>query len=80
MPTAFDGTKVPESISIPCGGETHFDEDSGYSYRCWSCMAIVGSVGMPSRCKQLMDENVTSEEELFKKRLGFEYVQFKEEV
>ena len=55
MPRAIDGSMVPESIDIPCGGETHFDEGSGCSYRCWTCMATVGSIAMPRKCKKLMD-------------------------
>jgi hypothetical protein len=35
---------------MPCGGTALFDGD--YSYRCMICMAVVGSMGQPSRCKQ----------------------------
>lgn len=36
-------------IFLPC--EAHFDHGSGCSYRCVDCMATVGSMGQPRRCK-----------------------------
>jgi hypothetical protein len=39
-------------IKLPCGGEAFFDRDCGIGYRCYDCMAIVGSVGQPRRCKE----------------------------
>lgn len=42
-------------IKLLCGAMASFDEDSGFSYRCDSCGAVVGSLGMPSRCKELYD-------------------------
>ncbi len=41
-------------IALPCGGIAHLDEDSGISYRCGHCGAVVGSVGMPKPCKDEM--------------------------
>lgn len=38
-------------MALPCGGIAEFDQDSGISYRCRSCSAVVGSVGMPRHCK-----------------------------
>ena len=38
-------------IKLPCGGRAVFDESSGISYRCEDCMAVVGSIGQPQRCK-----------------------------
>ena len=37
---------------LPCGGTAYFDEDSGISYRCEVCGAVVGSIGQPQECKQ----------------------------
>lgn len=34
----------PRAIKLPCGG-TGVPEE--YSYRCWTCMAIYGSMGCP---------------------------------
>jgi hypothetical protein len=34
----------------PCGGVAEFDGD--YSYRCHDCMAVIGSMGQPSACKE----------------------------
>jgi hypothetical protein len=48
------------NLHLPCGGTGYFDESSGYSYRCESCMAVVGSIGQPQRCK---DENSLIETE-----------------
>ena len=41
-------------MKLPCGGIAYFDEDSGISYRCELCNAVVGSIGMPKRCKDEM--------------------------
>lgn len=38
-------------IQLPCGGTAYFDEGAGYGYRCWDCMAVVGSIGQPQSCK-----------------------------
>ena len=38
-------------MHLPCGGRAVFDESSGISYRCEDCMAVVGSIGQPQRCK-----------------------------
>ena len=43
-------------MRLPCGGVAYFDESSGISYRCEHCMAVVGSIGMPSECKREMDK------------------------
>lgn len=39
-------------IKLPCGGIASFDEASGISYRCHTCMAVVGSMGQPDECKE----------------------------
>lgn len=44
-------TQVLPEIELPCGGVAFFDEDSGISYRCETCGAVVGSVGQPQHCK-----------------------------
>ena len=41
---------------LPCGGVAHFDTQSGCSYRCETCFATVGSVGMPRECRKEMDK------------------------
>ena len=38
-------------IQLPCGGTAHFDHSSGIAYRCEDCGAVVGSIGMPSYCR-----------------------------
>jgi hypothetical protein len=40
-----------DRMYLPCGGVAYFDEDSGISYRCELCNAVVGSIGQPKRCK-----------------------------
>jgi hypothetical protein len=37
---------------LPCGGVAYFDPDSGISYRCETCFAVVGSMGQPRSCKE----------------------------
>jgi hypothetical protein len=41
---------------LPCGGVAYFDQDSGISYRCETCFAVVGSVGQPRSCKEETDK------------------------
>ena len=38
-------------IFLPCGGIAFFDIESGISYRCEVCCAVVGSIGQPQHCK-----------------------------
>lgn len=38
-------------LHLPCGGTAYFDHDSGISYRCEHCGAVVGSIGQPQHCK-----------------------------
>lgn len=47
-------TGLHKGSTLPCGGETYFDHESGISYRCMNCFAVVGSIGMPRECAQLM--------------------------
>lgn len=44
-------TEQYDPMKLPCGGTAYFDESSGISYRCETCMAVVGSIGMPAHCK-----------------------------
>jgi hypothetical protein len=37
---------------LPCGGVAYFDPDSGISYRCETCFAVVGSMGQPRRLRE----------------------------
>ena len=45
---------IPREIYLPCGGIGEFDGD--FSYRCWHCMAVVGSIGQPGHCKEEADK------------------------
>ena len=47
----FDGTPVSLYQYLPCGNRATFDTDSGISYRCDLCWAVVGSIGQPQACK-----------------------------
>lgn len=40
---------INRTLHLPCGGVGEFDGD--FSYRCWTCMAVVGSIGQPQHCK-----------------------------
>jgi hypothetical protein len=45
----------PKSEPLPCGGVAIFDPDSTiYASRCDRCFAVVGSVGMPRECAELL--------------------------
>ena len=51
---AFDGTLVPSVLDrMNCGGLPVFDRESGMSYRCDKCWAVIGSVGQPQSCKDM---------------------------
>ena len=39
-------------MHLPCGGTAYFDHDSGISYRCETCYAVVGSIGQPGPCRE----------------------------
>ncbi len=43
-------------MKLPCGSDAEFDYAAGHGYRCTSCNAVVGSVGMPSRCKSQINK------------------------
>jgi hypothetical protein len=45
-----------KTMYLPCGGEANFDHDSGISYRCEMCCAVIGSVGQPRSCRAEMDK------------------------
>lgn len=38
-------------VYMPCGGVAYFDHSSGFSYRCATCMSVIGSIGMPQECR-----------------------------
>lgn len=60
MPTAFDGTPVPEFLpDMPCGGTPSWDYKSECGYRCDSCNAVIGSSGQSDECKFLNEEKET---------------------
>ncbi len=45
-----------DPMHLPCGGTAYFDPDCAHtSYRCMTCGAIAGSVGMPKSCKDAME-------------------------
>lgn len=45
-----------DALRLPCGGTAYYDESSGCAHRCEDCMAVVGSIGMPSSCKDELDK------------------------
>ncbi len=50
----WNGSTLPP---LPCGGVPTLDpESSCYAYRCDKCFAVVGSIGMPQDCYDLMRE------------------------
>jgi len=50
-------------MHLPCGGVARFDFDSGISYRCQDCGAVVGSVGQPRKCREEADKWAAYEKE-----------------
>jgi len=57
------GQPMPRPIMLPCGSTAVFDRESGISYRCTSCFAVVGSVGMPRACAALYAEHGAEEKQ-----------------
>ncbi len=47
---------IRDALCLPCGGEAEFDHGSGCSYRCEHCMATVGSIGQPRRCREEVEK------------------------
>jgi hypothetical protein len=45
-----------KTMYLPCGGEANFDHESGISYRCEMCGAVLGSVGQPRSCRAEMSK------------------------
>lgn len=59
--SSWDGPFNLPPYDLPCGGKAIFDrESSTYSHRCDRCFAVVGSVGMPSRCRELLQAEDSS--------------------
>lgn len=52
---AYDKTTIFKPIKLLCGSEAVFDVESGMGHRCTTCNAMLGSIGMPKRCKDLYD-------------------------
>ena len=50
-PIFQENTRGLGPMYLPCGGRAIFDIQSGISYRCEHCMAVVGSIGQPQSCK-----------------------------
>jgi hypothetical protein len=51
----YKRTGPTSQINLLCGSTAEFDEESGICYRCTSCFAVVGSIGMPTHCKMLYE-------------------------
>ena len=43
-------------VRLPCDSIARFDADSGISFRCETCWAVVGSIGMPGGCREEIDK------------------------
>ena len=50
----YDGMKAHRFVETPCGAQAEFDYESGMGYRCTECNAMIGSIGMPSHCYEIM--------------------------
>lgn len=47
----------PRTIETACGSTAGIDPDAGYpAYRCYTCFAVYGSVGMSDWCHEAMRE------------------------
>ena len=50
----YDGARLSRFTETPCGAHAEFDYGSGMGYRCTKCGAMIGSIGMPRDCYQIM--------------------------
>ena len=49
--------KTLDKIDLPCGGQAVFEEESTIgAFRCTTCFAVAGSIGMPQYCKDEFDK------------------------
>jgi len=55
---------------LPCGGTPFWDNASDCGYRCMDCFAVIGSIGMPAYCRELLDKE--NERKIIVKKMGFE--------
>jgi hypothetical protein len=56
-PTSGERLRMPAEKTMPCGAIASIDHEACYpAYRCETCNAIEGSVGMPARCQALTKE------------------------
>ena len=70
MPRAFDGSLLPLYLdTLPCGGRPRWDKGSAAGYRCETCGAMLGSIGMPKECHDMLQDE--KERELVMKKIGF---------
>lgn len=54
MVKSIHGDNVPERLPrMNCGGIPFFDVESGFSYRCNTCFAVIGSFSQPQHCQEL---------------------------
>lgn len=53
--TPLSDQELLRPITLLCGSMASFDHASGISYRCETCFATVGSIGMPRQCKELYE-------------------------
>jgi len=50
----------PRTVTTVCGSSAFLDLNASYpAYRCYTCLAVYGSVGMPNHCHEaLLEEQV----------------------
>lgn len=61
MPISIHDTVEPMYLApLPCGGVPTWDFGSGCAYRCSICDAVIGSIGMPQHCKEMMEQNISA--------------------
>ena len=52
-----DLQNCPRSIKTACGSTAGLDPEASYpAYRCYTCLTVYGSVGMPDYCRDVMRE------------------------
>jgi hypothetical protein len=48
---------MPQTMTTACGSTAFLDLNASYpAYRCYTCLTVYGSVGMPDFCREAMLE------------------------
>lgn len=59
----MNGLLNEKTTILPCGNEGIWESDGCGGFRCWTCMALYGSVATPKQCLELGKKQQQKEKE-----------------